>query len=135
MAAFSGVMVVAAELMLVAGAAVAGKEGFAFIKAKVFGRLRSYGPPRTVSRRRYRIGLVMFALPLAFGWATPYIGNHLPGFDTKKLFYAISGDVLLLSSLFVLGGDFWDKLRSLFRHDAHAVIPDKPPVRGSSEQC
>ena len=64
-AAFSGVMVIAAELMLVAGAAVAGKEGFALIKAKVFGWLRSYGPPRTVSRRRYRIGLVMFALPLA----------------------------------------------------------------------
>ena len=25
---------------------------------------------------------------------------------------------LLLASLFVLGGDFWDKVRSLFIHDA-----------------
>ena len=32
-AAFSGVMLVAAEFMLIAGAAIAGKEGFAFIKA------------------------------------------------------------------------------------------------------
>ena len=56
-AAFSGVMVVAAELMLIAGAAVAGKEGFAFIKATVFGFLRVYGPPREVSRTRYTIGL------------------------------------------------------------------------------
>ena len=127
-------MVVAAELMLVAGAAVAGKEGFAFIKGKVFGWLRRYGPPRTVSRRRHRIGLAVFALPLAFGWAAPYLGNHLPGFDTKKLFYAISGDVLLLSSLFVLGGDFWDKLRSLFRHDANAVIPDKPAAEATLER-
>jgi hypothetical protein len=134
-AAFSGVMIVAAELMLVVGAAVAGKEGFAFIKAKVFGWLRSYGPPHEVSRTRYTIGLVMFTTSLAFGWAAPYLGNHLPGFDTKKLVYAISGDVLLLSSLFVLGGDFWDKLRSLFRHDARAVISDKSPVRGSSERC
>ena len=77
---------------------------------------------------------MMFAIPLAFGWATPYFGNHLPGFETKTLFYAIAGDVLLLSSLFVLGGDFWDKLRSLFRHDAHAVIPDKTPARGSPER-
>ena len=67
-AAFSGVMVVSAEFMLIAGAAIAGKDGFAFIKAKVFGFLRSYGPPREVSRARYSIGLVMFATPLAFGW-------------------------------------------------------------------
>ena len=26
--------------------------------------------------------------------------------------------LILLASLFVLGGDFWDKLRSLFIHDA-----------------
>ncbi len=132
-AAFSGVMVVVAELLLVAGAAVAGKEGFALIKANVFRMLRSYGPPRTVSRRRYRIGLVMFAIPLAVGWATPYFGDHLPGFETYSLVYAIACDVLLLSSLFVLGGDFWDKLRSLSRHDAHAVIPDKPPQPDSSK--
>jgi hypothetical protein len=28
--------------------------------------------------------------------------------------YAIGGDLLLLASLFVLGGDFWDKIRALF---------------------
>lgn len=80
-AAISGVMIVAAEFMLIAGAAIAGKEGFAFIKAKVFGFLRSYGPPREVSRLRYTVGLVMFATPLAFGWASPYFGHHLPGFE------------------------------------------------------
>jgi len=29
----------------------------------------------------------------------------------------------LLVSLFVLGGDFWDKLRALFFHGAKAVFP------------
>ena len=81
MAAFSCVMVVSAELMLVAGAAVAGKEGFAFIKAKVFGWLRSYGPPREVSRARYTIGLVMFTTSLAFGWASLYFADHIPGYE------------------------------------------------------
>ena len=125
-AAFSGVMVVAAELMLIAGAAIAGKEGFAFIKATVFGFLRSYGPPREVSRTRYTIGLMMFATPIIFGWASPYFGHHLPGFETSPLIYAVAGDVLLLISLFVLGGAFWDKLRSLFQpqcvccHPKHA---------------
>jgi hypothetical protein len=131
-AAFSGVMVVAAELMLIAGAAIAGKEGFAFIKSTVFGFLRSYGPPSEVSRLRYTVGLVMFATPVAFGWATPYFGHHLPGFEHGQLIYAIVGDVLLLISLFVLGGGFWDKLRSLFKHNAYAVIPDKPAAERKS---
>ena len=132
-AAFGGVMVVAAELMLIAGAAIAGKEGFAFIKKTVFGFLRSYGPPREVSRTRYTIGLVMFTVPLVFGWASPYIGHHLPGFEDGALIYAVVGDVLVLSSLFVLGGDFWDKLRSLFQHNSYAIFPDKLATEGESQ--
>jgi hypothetical protein len=30
---------------------------------------------------------------------------------------------MLIASLFVLGGNFWDKLRALFVADAVAVIP------------
>lgn len=132
-AAVSGVMLVAADVMLVAAAAIAGKEGFAVIKATVFRFLRPYGPPREVSRARYTIGLVMFITPLAFGWASPYFGHHLPGFDGGQLVYAITGDVLLLASLFVLGGGFWDKLRSLFKHDAYAIILDGHTAERTSE--
>jgi len=132
-AAFSGVMLVAAEFMLIAAAAIAGKEGFAFIKATVFGFLKSYGPPTHVSRTRYTIGLVMFATPLAFGWAAPYFGHHLPGFTAGRLIYAMGGDVLLLLGLFVLGGAFWSKLRSLFIHNAYAVIPGESAAEIGSE--
>jgi hypothetical protein len=132
-AAFSGVMLVAAEVMLVAAAAIAGKEGFAVIKATVFGFLRSYGPPREVSRARYTIGLLMFTTPLAFGWASPYFGHHLPGFEGGQLIYAIVFDLMLLTSLFVLGGGFWDKLRSLFKYSAYAVIPDTPAAEPTSD--
>jgi hypothetical protein len=30
---------------------------------------------------------------------------------------------MLLASLFVLGGEFWDKLRALFVHGARAAFP------------
>lgn len=133
-AAFSGVMVVAAELMLIAGAAIAGNEGYAFIKATVFGFLRSYGPPREVSRTRYTIGLMMFATPIIFGWASPYFGHYLPSFETRPMIYAVAGDLLLLFSLFVLGGAFWDKLRSLFQHNAYAIFPDTLGKDGESKQ-
>jgi hypothetical protein len=45
----------------------------------------------------------------------------------------VLGDVLLLVSLFLLGGGFWDKLRSLFTHDAYTVIPDEPAAERTSE--
>ena len=75
----------------------------------------------------------MFATPLVFGWASPYFAHHIPGFEAGRLIYAVVFDVLLLISLFVLGGGFWDKLRSLFKHGAYAVIPDKPAAAGKSE--
>jgi hypothetical protein len=37
---------------------------------------------------------------------------------------AIVGDFILLFSLFVLGGNFWDKLRALFIRDAKVVFPE-----------
>ena len=125
-AAFSGVMLVVAEFMLIAAASIAGRQGFAYIKATVFGFLRSYGPPREVGRARYTIGLIMFTMPLAFGWASPYFAHHIPGFKSGHLIYAIVFDVMLLISLFVLGSGFWDKLQALFKHSAYAVIPDSP---------
>ena len=131
-ATFSGAMLVAAEFMTLAGAAIAGKDGFAFIKAKVFGFLKFYGPPKTVSRIRYSIGLVMFVAPLLLGWASPYFGHHIPGFKEHTMTYAVGGDVLLVISLLVLGGDFWDKLQSLIVHDATAVIPARSAAHGSA---
>lgn len=132
-ATFSGAMFVAAEVMILTGAAIAGKDGFAFIKAKVFGLLKSYGPPAKVSRTRYTIGLIMFVVPFLMGWTSPYLGEYLPGFEAHPHYYGIAGDALVLISLFVLGGEFWDKLRALFIHTAHAVIPEKQPTHESKD--
>ena len=123
---------VAAEIMMVAGAAIAGKDGFAYIKARVFGFLKSYGPPQTVSRMRYRIGLAMFVLPVLLGWAWPYAANVYDGLDEHTLLLGIAGDLVLLAGLFVLGGDFWDKLRSLFMHGAYVVFPGREPEGNES---
>jgi hypothetical protein len=56
----------------------------------------------------------MFALPILFGWVTLYVSDWIPNLDENMLAYAVGGDMLLLASLFVLGGDFWDKVRALF---------------------
>jgi len=122
-ATVSGVMLVGGEVLGILAIAVMGKSGYAYIKNRVFGFLKQYGPPAEVSRSRYTIGLVMFAVPVVFGWLAPYAADLVPGYLGNELTYAIVGDLLLLVSLFVLGGDFWDKLRALFIRGAKVAFP------------
>ena len=124
-ATISGALLVTAEVMMLAGAAIAGKDGFAYIKATVFGYLKRYLPPKKVGATRYRIGLVLFVIPLLYGWAVPYAGGYIPMYEANAFAYALTGDIMLAVSLFLLGGDFWEKLRSLFMHHATAMIPEK----------
>ncbi len=118
----SGLLLVGVpELAMLVAAAVMGKAGFDYLKQHIFGFLGKYfAPPETVSLTRYRIGLVLFSIPLLFGWLAPYISGYIPIFDEHRLLFAIIGDLFLLCSLFVLGGEFWDKLRALFIHKAKA---------------
>ncbi|MGB5705445.1 MAG: hypothetical protein WBM41_01330 [Arenicellales bacterium] len=116
----SGVLLVGSELLGIAAIAVMGKPGFAYIKNKVLGFLKRHGPPSTVNPRRYFIGLVMFCVPFLFAWISVYTPELFPGFVSHPVVWAVGGDVLLLTSLFVLGGDFWDKIRALFTYNARA---------------
>ncbi len=100
-----------------------GKSGFNYIKGRMFGFLKQYALPSVVSRTRYRIGLVMFLLPLLFAWLAPYAPQLLPGYEAHRFTVNFTGDLLLLASLFVLGGDFWDKVRALFIYEAKAQFP------------
>jgi hypothetical protein len=119
-ASASGALLVSAEVLGILAVAVMGKSGFIHIKSLFSRFLKQHGPPQEVSRLRYTIGLVMFSIPILFGWISIYAADLIPGFTSNPLPYAVVGDLLLLASLFVLGGNFWDKIRSLFIYDAEA---------------
>jgi len=121
-ASITGGILVGAEVLLVLAAAVMGKSGYAYIKNRVFGFVKRYGPPQEVGQTRYYIGLFTFSVPIFLGWLAPYVGTMIPGYHGNEITYAMIGDALLLVSLFVLGGDFWDKLRALFIHDAKVAF-------------
>ena len=112
------------ELFALIAAALLGKAGFNYLKGRLFGWFKRFAPPDAVSRTRYRIGLVMFVLPLIAGWLLPYFSHLIPAFEENRLTVNIGGDLLFLSSFFVLGGDFWDKVRALFIHGAKAQFPE-----------
>ena len=113
------------EVFGLVAVAIMGKPGFNYIKARFFDFIKKYGPADVVSRTRYHVGLVMFALPLFFGWLAPYVVHLIPFYETHQVALSIAGDLMFVASLFVLGGHFWDKVRALFVHGAVAHFPSK----------
>ncbi len=109
------------KVILLFAIAVVGKAGFRELKAKVF---RKLSPPAQVGPMRYRIGLVMFCFPIVQGLLETW-GSHIaPQIAVSGLWVDIATDGMMVASLFVLGGNFWDKLRALFVVDARATFPD-----------
>jgi len=122
--ALSGLLVLGLpQLLTVVAIALVGKSGFHYVKEQLFGAAKKLGPAAHVSRARYQVGLVMLFLPLAVALLEPYITpllvpEHLPHW----VFGAVE-DTLFLISFFVLGGEFWDKVKALFVYEARAVLP------------
>ena len=102
------------ELFMIIAVGIMGKEGFNYFKRYLSLVLRRYGPPDEVSLLRYRIGLFMFFLPLLVSIITPYLGHKVAFFNNSEATIMLVLHGMLFLSLFMLGGDFWDKLRGLF---------------------
>lgn len=118
-ATLTGGIVVVNKIMLLASIAVMGKPGFERLKALLLRRLS--GPGDTVGPTRHAIGLVMFCLPLASAMFEPYVDAIWPGLRPKMWEAQLVGDLMLVASFFVLGGDFWNKFRALFTRTARAM--------------
>ena len=121
-------MVGGPEILSFVSIAFIGKDGFNYLKSWMFALFKRAVPRAKVSRTRYRIGLVMWALLAIFGVFIYYAPDLIPGYDENRLVMNLVADFLFVVSFFVLGGDFWDKFRSLFLYDARAVIPESKPA-------
>ncbi len=119
---FSGLLAFGVpELFMFIAVAVMGKDGYEFIKQKALKYLKRYAPSDEVSLTRYRTGLLMFSIPLIIGIAQPYLAYYMSFFKELPLWWNATSDILFISSFFVLGGDFWDKLSGLFKRDVKVV--------------
>ena len=121
-------VVVVPKVFLLAAIAILGKPGFAYLKSVAWKFFRRIAPPPQVGVWRYRIGLVMFFLPLFFSLFFQYFQPIFEGGAEARPTFERVGDIIQIVALFVLGGDFWDKLRALFVRDAKAVFPEKAPA-------
>jgi hypothetical protein len=116
--ALSGLLlVVGPEVLSPLAIAILGKDGFNYLKEKVFALLRRAAPSAKVSRTRYRAGLAIWAFLIAYGWLVSYAPHLVPGYSEHRIALNLTADFLFIVSLFVLGGDFWEKFRALFTYD------------------
>ncbi len=119
-ATVTGVVFIGNKVLLLIAIGVMGKAGFQELKRRMFSKL---APDTMVGPTRYRIGLVMFCLPLLTAMLEPYIDRFFPGLRPNSFAAQSLGDLMLVGSFFVLGGNFWDKVRALFVRTATVVDP------------
>jgi hypothetical protein len=94
------------------------------LKKVVFSK---FAPADEVGPLRYRIGLVMFTIPILRSLFESYPSHADLGIVENHLWVDIVMDIMLFASVFVLGGNFWDKIRALFIRDAHVAVPKGVP--------
>lgn len=113
------------EIMMLIAVVILGGDGYLFLKKKLWALLKKAAPSAKVSRPRYITGLVLFMLPLIYAWLEPYIRDLNPWLQNNHMIFNVTGDLLFMSSLYILGGEFWGKLRSLLQYDAKAQFPEQ----------
>jgi hypothetical protein len=107
-------------IMKISSVAILGKPSYLWIKSKFRHHFVRVVKPYHESRLRYNIGLVLFCLPIIPNYIMAYAPQVLTNNFYIRLGMNISIDALFIASLFVLGGDFWDKLKALFIFSARA---------------
>jgi hypothetical protein len=122
-AVLTGILFIANKVLLLLVIAIMGKSGFQELKRHLFGYMSAIAPKAEleIGPARHRIGLVMFCLPLISSFLEPYIDSVWPGLRPNLWQFQLLGDAMLIGSFFVLGGNFWDKVRALFIRTARVV--------------
>jgi hypothetical protein len=130
-ASLTGAIFVANKIGVLSAIAVMGKPGFNHLKRLLFGLFKKIGPPQQVHRDRYVLGLVLFLVPLLMTWVAPYAPTLFGTAGVYGFLESRALEILLLVGLFLLGGEFWDKLGALFKHRAKVEFGSAGLARGS----
>ena len=120
-----GIFWLIAPTMKITSVAILGKPSYLYIKYKFQSHFVRIFKTRHESRTRYTIGLIMFVIPVVPTYIMAYAPVLFSSVFSIRLILNISFDVIFIASLFVLGGDFWDKLKALFVFSAKVCFPEE----------
>jgi len=126
----TSVFLASAELAFFISVVLLGKTFVQILKAKVkkmFLPHKKEHPAKPVSKRRHYIGitlLLLSALPYFIAELVLIFGYPKTDAEHWILFLVmLSGDAMFIISLFILGGDFWERLKNLFKYQGESPVP------------
>ncbi len=112
------------DLLLVAATAFLGKENLEYLFSKLGSGFKNFVRWDQVSHKRYKVGLWLMFLSVVMTFILFYIfpetlanGNQ----PSWGFYVTIGADFLFIISFFILGGEFWAKIRALFQYNAHVI--------------
>jgi len=107
-----GFLVGGPEVIMVIAIVLWGKSTFDYFMGHVYRFFKRLAPPNSVSTTRYFIGLVLLFGSFLPSWSLAYAPKLVT--DSTRIYILLSFDAIFIISFFVLGGDFWEKVRALF---------------------
>jgi hypothetical protein len=115
------------DLILIGAAALLGKENLQYLFSKLGNWFKNLVKWDQVTHNRYRVGIGLLVISVLTGLLMFYIfpeslrQGDQPGWG---FYVTVGADILFIISFFVLGAEFWGKLRALFQYNARVVVED-----------
>jgi len=103
------------EVMIMLAAAFIGKEGLLYFKSKIKKFFKRKKTVKPVSKQRYYFGLFLLLASGVPLYLNAYFPEILPKDEEDKILILILSDFIFVISFFILGADFWEKFKSLFK--------------------
>ena len=116
--AFAVVFLASGEIAFICAAALLGKEFLAALKTKIMALFKRTHKPKPISRTRHRFGVfLMVASTMPYYAALIYLlfFSHKESEINFLTWTLVAGESAFMAGLFVLGGEFWDRLKHLFQ--------------------
>ena len=115
---FAVVFLASGEIALMCAAALLGKEFLAALKKRIMALFKRTHEPKPVSRATHRFGItLLIASTLPYYAVMVYLlfFSHREAVINFLAWALVAGEAAFMAGLFILGGQFWDRLKHLFQ--------------------
>ena len=107
------------EVLCIAAIALLGKETFQYLAHHAKLAFRRAVIDRPASKARYYVGLAIVLLSWLPAYIYAYAPAAMPG-GNARVYILAAMDLAFVASVFLMGGEFWEKVRRIFIYEGKA---------------